>query len=99
MAVRGHTLVWHRQNPAWLTTGTFSRAELVAILRDHIHTVVRHYRGRVAAWDVVNEAVDDSGTRLRDNLWLRGIGPDYIEMAFRFAHEADPRAGCTSTTT
>jgi endo-1,4-beta-xylanase len=92
MLVRGHTLVWHRQNPAWLENGTFTRDELIAVLRDHIRTVVGHFKGRVKQWDVVNEAFRDDGTGLRDNLWLRGIGPDYIPLAFRFAHEADPHA-------
>lgn len=92
MLVRGHTLVWHRQNPAWLEHGTFTRDELIGILRDHIHSVVGHFRGRVRQWDVVNEAFRDDGTGLRDNLWLRGIGPDYLPLAFRFAHEADPNA-------
>lgn len=89
--VRGHALVWHRQNPAWLTGGTFSRDELAAILRDHIAEVVGRYRGRIAQWDVVNEAIADDGT-LRDTLWLRGLGPDYIRLAFEYAHEADPDA-------
>lgn len=92
MMVRGHTLVWHSQNPAWLTNGTFTRDELIQILHDHIATVVGHYRGRVKQWDVVNEVIADDGSALRDNLWLRGIGPDYIAMAFRFAHQADPDA-------
>jgi endo-1,4-beta-xylanase len=91
MHVRGHTLVWHNQNPGWLVNGHFSRAELIALLRDHIRTLMHRYAGRIAEWDVVNEAVDDDG-RLRDTLWLRGIGPQYIPLAFRFAHEADPRA-------
>ena len=89
--LRGHTLVWHRQNPTWLTDGSFTRDELISILRDHIATLVGRYRGRIAQWDVVNEAIADDGT-LRDNLWLRGIGPDYIRLAFEFAHEADPDA-------
>jgi endo-1,4-beta-xylanase len=91
MQVRGHTLVWHFQLPTWLTEGTWTRDELITILREHITTVVGHYRGRVAAWDVVNEAVGDDGP-LRDTIWLRGIGPEYIDMAFRWAHEADPDA-------
>ncbi len=91
MQVRGHTLVWHAQLPDWLTQGSFTRDELIGILREHITTVVGHYRGRVAAWDVVNEAVDDNGT-LRDNIWLQSIGPEYIEMAFQWAREADPQA-------
>ena len=92
MMVRGHTLVWHSQNPQWLTNGTFTRDELIQILHNHIAKVVGHYRGRVKQWDVVNEVIADDGLGLRDNLWLRGIGPDYIAMAFRFAHEADPEA-------
>jgi endo-1,4-beta-xylanase len=91
MQVRGHTLVWHNQLPGWLEGGDWSKEELMAILRDHIHTVVGRYRGRVAAWDVVNEAIADDGT-LRDTIWLRVIGPEYVELAFRWAHEADPNA-------
>lgn len=91
MRVRGHTLAWHVQNPAWLRDGRFSRNELISVLRQHIHTLVGRYRGRVAAWDVVNEPFDDSG-RLRDSLWYRVIGAEYIPLAFRFAREADPQA-------
>jgi endo-1,4-beta-xylanase len=91
MRVRGHTLVWHIQNPQWLREGTFSRAELIDILHEHIARVVGRYRGRVASWDVVNEAVRDDGT-LRPSLWLQRIGPEYIALAFKFAHEADPDA-------
>lgn len=89
--VRGHTLVWHRQNPAWLTGSTPTRDEAIATLRDHIATLVGRYRGRIAQWDVVNEAIADDGT-LRDSVWLRSIGPDYIRLAFEFAHAADPDA-------
>jgi endo-1,4-beta-xylanase len=91
MRVRGHTLVWHNQLPAWLTERSWTREELIDILREHITTVVGHYRGRVAAWDVVNEAIADDGS-LRDTIWLRGIGPEYVDLAFRWAHEADPDA-------
>jgi endo-1,4-beta-xylanase len=91
MKVRGHTLVWHNQLPSWLIERQWTRDELIEILREHITTVVGHYRGRIWAWDVVNEAVEDDGS-LRDTLWLQGIGPEYIEMAFRWAHEADPDA-------
>lgn len=91
MQVRGHSLVWHRQLPPWLTENAWTRKELIKILRKHIKAVVGHYRGRIVAWDVVNEAVAEDGS-LRDTFWLRGIGPDYIEMAFRWAHEADPKA-------
>ena len=89
--VRGHTLVWYRALPSWLTAGRFSRSELMQILREHIFTEVAHYQGQINIWDVVNEAVNDNGT-LRDTIWLRGIGPDYIDWAFRWAHEANPQA-------
>lgn len=93
MAVRGHTLVWHNQLPAWLTTGDFTREQIIALLRGHIQNVVGHFKGKIAAWDVVNEAVADSGGGLRkDSFWLQKIGPDYIKLAFEFAHEADPDA-------
>jgi endo-1,4-beta-xylanase len=89
MAVRGHVLVWHQQNPGWL--GDLSPARLRAALRDHITTLMRRYAGRIGEWDVVNEAVGDDG-RLRPSVWLKGLGPGYIALAFRFAHAADPRA-------
>ena len=90
--VRGHTLAWHRQNPSWLTNLTPTRTEAVELLRTHIATVVGHYRGRVTEWDVVNEALADTGTGLRPTLWQRWIGDDYLDLAFRFAHDADPAA-------
>lgn len=93
MAIRGHTLVWHRQVPRWLVAGRFTRGEVVELLRRHIRVVVGRYRGRVAAWDVVNEAIDDETGNLRtDSFWYRALGPEYIELAFRFAREADPKA-------
>ena len=62
-------------------------------MREHIHTLVSRYRGKVYCWDVVNEAVDDKGSDyLRRTKWLEIIGPDYIEKAFQYAHEADPDA-------
>jgi len=89
--VRGHTLVWHNQLPAWLTSGTWTPAQLRAILKQHIFTEMRHFRGKIWAWDVVNEAVDDNAN-LRDDFWLRNLGPGYIADAFRWAHQADPKA-------
>jgi endo-1,4-beta-xylanase len=91
MTVRGHTLVWYREIPKWVTDRSWTRAELEQVLRDHIRRVVGHYRGKVAEWDVVNEAVDNEG-RMRDSIWMRVIGPDYIDLAFRWAREADPDA-------
>ena len=89
MRVRGHTLVWHEALPHWLTAGQFGRDRLAAILKDHIVTEMGHFRGRVSAWDVVNEGLDGDGT-LRDTIWLRALGPDYIDQAFRWARQADP---------
>ncbi len=91
MEVRGHPLVWHYSIPKWLDKGNFSRDEWIAILREHIQTVVGRYRGQIPVWDVVNEAINRDGS-LRDTIWLRNIGPEYIDMAFRWAHEADPQA-------
>ena len=70
-----------------------SREELLARMRDHIHTVVGRYKGKIKTWDVVNEALADGGTNvLRNSLWLEIIGPDFIAKAFEYAHEADPDA-------
>lgn len=91
MQVRGHTLVWHNSLPSWLTENIWSHEESISLLRQHIQTVVDRYRGEILAWDVVNEAVANDGS-LRDTFWLQQIGPEYIELAFRWAHEADPTA-------
>lgn len=91
MQVNGHVLVWHQQLPDWLTQGNFGPDELKTILREHIQTLVTRYRGRVASWDVAAEAVAENGS-LRETFWSRGIGPDYLALAFRWAHEADPQA-------
>src|SRR6185295_8814256 len=91
--VRGHTLVWHNQIPGWLTGGNLTRDEVIEILREHILTLVGRYAGRIAAWDVVNEAVDDGTGGLRTNsFWYQRIGPDYVKLAFEFARQADPNA-------
>lgn len=90
MAVHGHTLVWGDALPQWITRGTFTRDQLLQVLKEHIATVVGRYRGKVATWDVVNEVVDD--TTLRNTLWLKVIGPAYIDSAFVWARRADPAA-------
>ncbi|HNU99596.1 MAG: endo-1,4-beta-xylanase [Verrucomicrobia bacterium] len=70
-----------------------SRDEMLERMRDHIHTVVGRYKGRIKVWDVVNEALADGGTNiLRNSLWLEIIGPDFIAKAFHYAHAADPEA-------
>lgn len=91
----GHTLVWHSQTPAWVFTDAvgqrLDREGLLARMRDHIQAVVGRYRGRIHAWDVVNEALNEDGS-MRDSPWRRIIGDDYLVHAFRFAQEADPNA-------
>jgi endo-1,4-beta-xylanase len=89
--VRGHNLVWHSQLPSWLTGGNFSAAQLRAILKQHITIEVSRYKGKIYAWDVVNEPLSDSGG-LRDTMWLEKLGKGYIADAFRWAHAADPKA-------
>ncbi|MFD9130504.1 endo-1,4-beta-xylanase [Kitasatospora sp. NPDC059571] len=89
--VRGHTLVWHSQLPGWLTSGDFTADQLRDILHRHITDEVTHFKGSIWQWDVVNEAFNDDGT-LRNTIWLQKLGPDYIADAFRWAHQADPKA-------
>ena len=100
MKVRGHTLTWHQQNPSWLVDGRRTPDELARILEQHIKAVVGHYRGKVFAWDVVNEAFDERVPgKLRSTLWYdqpgiggAGKGSSYMEDCFRWAHAADPDA-------
>ncbi len=89
--VRGHTLVWHNSLPSWLTSRTWTRDELIAVMQTHIATVVGRYKGRIQEWDVVNEALNDNGT-WRTTIWFNVIGPDYVKLAFEAAHAADPDA-------
>ncbi|MFE7975386.1 endo-1,4-beta-xylanase [Streptomyces shenzhenensis] len=89
--VRGHTLVWHSQNPSWLTTGSWTPAQLSSLLQNHIGTEVGRYQGKIAAWDVVNEPFNEDGT-YRSTLWYNGLGMDYIADALTWARAADPAA-------
>ncbi len=98
--VWGHTLAWHAQTANWFFQGTngepVTREVAMERLSNHIHTVVGRYKGRIRGWDVVNEAINDNGDWTTENLrrssWIRAIGPDYLTMAFKWAHEADPNA-------
>lgn len=92
MTIRGHTLMWHQCVPTWLENGPFTREEAIEALRYHIYTVVGRYKGRIAAWDVANEGINDGAGGIRETPWQRWIGDDYMELAFQFAHEADPDA-------
>jgi endo-1,4-beta-xylanase len=97
MTIHGHVLCWHSQAPAWIFTDTkgdtVTKEVLLQRLKKHIFDVVSRYKGRIVAWDVVNEAIaDEEGQFYRKNTWFRICGEDYIEKAFEYAHEADPQA-------
>jgi len=103
MKVRGHTLVWHSQNPSWVFSngsgGMATRDVVLARMRNHITKVMQHFKGKVYAWDVVNEAINNDGT-FRDgtladdkkSLWYQIVGESYIAEAFKAAYAADPTA-------
>lgn len=95
MIIIGHTLVWHSQTPEWFFKdkdgNNVSRDTLIQRMKGHIFTVMNRYKEKIHGWDVVNEAIEDDGS-LRKSLFLKIIGEDYIELAFRFAREADSKA-------
>ncbi len=90
MQIKGHALIWHGSVPGWV--GALSAADLRAAFENHIRAVAEHYRGRVIAWDVVNEAIADDGSGLRDTVFRQKLGDEYIADAFRLARQADPQA-------
>lgn len=102
MLVRGHTLLWHQQVPSWvfedangnpMEATPENKALLLSRLKKHIRAVVTHYRDDVYAWDVVNEVIDPSAPDgMRRSPWFRIAGTDYIDTAFRVAHEVAPKA-------
>lgn len=98
MSIHGHTLVWHAQTRDWFFEGG-DRDVVTRRMKDHITTVVGRYKGMIQSWDVVNEAINDGGNdetakteHLRDSKWLQALGPEFLTLAFKFAHEADPDA-------
>ncbi len=94
MAMRGHTLVWYAANPDWLEAKVLGAPD-DEVLTDYTARLVRHYRGRMHSWDVVNEALypqDGRADGLRNCIWLKRFGPDYIDLAYHAAKQADPNA-------
>jgi len=98
LVVHGHTLVWHAQTNPWFFEGG-DKTVITRRLKDHIATLVGRYKGKVRSWDVVNEAINDRGDaetakteNLRNSRWLQSLGPEFLALAFQFAHEADPDA-------
>ncbi len=93
MKVRGHCLCWHNQVPSWIFkdgTADASKELVLQRLRTHITAVVNHFKGKVYAWDVVNEAVDDGSAVYRNSKWYSICGEDFIFEAFDAARDADP---------
>lgn len=97
MKIRGHALVWQQNVPQWFIMkeeNLISKEELLKNMKEHISTIINHYKENVYCWDVVNEAISDSKDdvyRPKDSLY-KIAGEEYVEMAFRFAREADPKA-------
>ena len=89
MAIRGHALVWHEALPAWVKALP-DAAAVDAAMKNHIQNVVTHWKGKIYAWDVVNEAIADGTGAMRSSIFLDKLGPDFVEKAFRYAREADP---------
>ena len=98
MSIHAHTLAWYDSLPDWIKKGRFGKKHLEKILEKHITTVVAHFHKKFPAmrfeWDVVNEAIDPKTLQIRDHPWARiGAAPyDFIPLAFRWAHKADPTA-------
>jgi len=95
--IRGHNLCWHEQTPNWFFKGRdgkeVTKDVLLQRLKDHITAVVSRYKGKIYAWDVVNEAIDDDPAKfMRDSKWYQICGEDFIVKAFEYAHAADPQA-------
>ncbi|MER5204124.1 endo-1,4-beta-xylanase [Streptomyces sp. NPDC002825] len=88
--VRGHTLAWHSQQPGWMQS--LSGSTLRQAMINHINGVMAHYKGKLAQWDVVNEAFADGSSGARRDSNLQRTGNDWIEVAFRTARAADPAA-------
>ncbi|HEX8867440.1 MAG TPA: endo-1,4-beta-xylanase [Lentzea sp.] len=88
-SVRGHTLVWHSQYPGWLNN--LGGSELRGVVQQHINTEMGRYRGRIRAWDVVNEIFNEDGSR-RQSIFQQRMGDGFVADAFRWARAADPSA-------
>ncbi|HTW47313.1 MAG TPA: endo-1,4-beta-xylanase [Acidobacteriaceae bacterium] len=92
--VRGHNLCWHAALPAWFES-TVTKDNARQILTEHIKAVAGRYAGKLHSWDVVNEAIDPKSglpDDMRKSPWLELVGPDYIDVAFRAARQADSEA-------
>ena len=92
MQVHGHALIWHSSTPSWVENFSGTNQEFEDMIEEYITTVVTRYKGRIRSWDVVNEAIGDGGGVLRESVYKKKMGADYIAKCFQFAHAADPDA-------
>ena len=90
LQVHGHTLVWHESTPLWLENYGGSDDDFETAVRDYITAMVGRYKGRVVSWDVVNEAFEDNTGQLRNSVFRRRMGDDYVARLFQYARDADP---------
>lgn len=91
MRLHGHTLIWHQQVPTWVTNFSGTNAEFEAAIKSYVTEVVTHYKGKVASWDVVNEALNEDDS-LRSTIFSQKLGSNYITKVFQWARAADPTA-------
>ncbi|MFD2726894.1 endo-1,4-beta-xylanase [Hyunsoonleella rubra] len=90
MDIHGHTLIWHTATPEWVENFAGTDEEFETMIKDYITTVLTRYAGKVRSWDVVNEAVEDGTNQLRNSVFRRRMGDNYIEKCYQFARDADP---------
>lgn len=97
LAIRGHNLCWHQSLPEWVEQ-TATKENAARILRQHVMVVAGRYAGKMQSWDVVNEAIEVKDGRrdgLRESIWMKLLGPEYLAIAYRSAAEVDPKAKLT----
>lgn len=90
MNVHGHALIWHNSTPLWIQNFAGSNTEFESVIKTYITDVVKHYKGKVKSWDVVNEAFEDGSESLRNSIFYQKLGADYIAKCFQWVKDADP---------
>ncbi len=92
--VHGHGPLWYHANPPWLDAIKSPR-KLEKLLVEHISAVVGRYAGRIGSWDVVNEVISHDPSnegKWRAGVWYNALGPKHVDLAFKAAAAADPKA-------